>query len=68
MVQLVRYCKDDVVMFYLQGSFQKIFDPESLFRTLALRTMTVAAAVVADPLLCTAIALFLVTAKGRRAA
>jgi hypothetical protein len=47
-------------MFYLQGRFQKVFHPESLFRTLTLRTMTVAAAVVAGSLFCTAIALFFV--------
>jgi hypothetical protein len=59
-VQLMRNGKDDVIMFYLQGRFQKVFHPESLFRTLTLRTMTVAAAVVAGSLFCTAIALFFV--------
>jgi hypothetical protein len=67
-IQLVWQCEYDMVMLNGQGVLHQVINPESLFGSLALRAVSVSAAIIAIAYRTTVFAYFFVAAKGSRAA
>lgn len=46
-IEMVRNCKNYVIVLNRQGTLHQVIDPEGLFRSLAFRTVPVTATVIA---------------------
>jgi hypothetical protein len=67
-IQLVWYCKHNVVVLNGQGVLYQVVNPESLFCCLAFRAMPIAAAIVTVTHRATVFTGFFVSAEGSRSA
>jgi len=64
-IEMVRHCKNYVIVLNGQGTLHQVVDPEGLLRSLALRTVPVTATVIAIAYCATIITYLFVSAKGR---